>query len=73
MPANYGLRLNDDEAHGELLKLGFEVAQSIQLYRWCPSILRCRSAAFSASSRLFDLNGTAKTARTKLRTANIAP
>jgi len=35
------------------------------------TINRCRSAAFSASSRLFDLNGEAKTARTKQSSANI--
>jgi hypothetical protein len=29
------------------------------------TISGCRSAAFSASSRLFDLNGDAKTAKTK--------
>jgi hypothetical protein len=31
----------------------------------------CRSAAFSASSRLFDLNGEANTAKTKQSSANI--
>ena len=33
----------------------------------------CRSAAFSASSRIFDLNGEASTARTKQTSAIIAP
>ena len=31
----------------------------------------CRSAAFSASSRLFDLHGEAKTAKTKQNSSNI--
>ena len=35
------------------------------------AINRCRSATFSASSRLFGLNGGAKTTRTKQSSANI--
>src|SRR6266487_2310526 len=53
----------------------------IQLYRWFPSVLKviavsnittwCRSAAFSASSWLVDLNGETKTLRTKHSSAII--
>jgi hypothetical protein len=48
--------------HGELLKLRFEVAQS--------SVAK---TAFSASSRDFDLNGEARTARTKQSSPIILP
>jgi hypothetical protein len=51
--------------------------RSLFVSRTRPGTLRrktincCRSATFSASSRLFDLNGEAKTARTKQSSANI--
>jgi hypothetical protein len=51
--------------------------RSLLMTRFRPGTLRrktinwCRSAAFSASSRLFDLNGEANTAKTKQSSANI--
>jgi hypothetical protein len=65
--------------HGELLKLGFEVSQSsvakYKVKRCGPPSQGWRTflrAAFSASSRLFDLNGEANRVSNKLSRAIIA-
>ena len=47
--------------------------RSASCWKACATRSRYRSTAFSASSRMFDLNGEASTARTKQISAIIAP